>query len=324
MVRAQDPLSADYGRVEPARASERAVRKPPRAVANGREGTRLALYDEGQGPKIQPEPAPADDPFHHPPHVPVRSTAVAQPPPQSVAPVQTELEPGHDPERIYAAIEPASLPTSPSESSPPRNRLRETEQAPTQPAPAETDSITREEESPIPLSPRRSETSEVAESEETISTEIAATNWWSSVPGVLASLGLVLGLFFLLAWFARRGMPGAIPTLPKSVVEVLGRVPMGGRQQLQLMRVGNKLILLHLSLTGVETLTEIEDPAEIDRIAGLCSQGGANSSTRGFRDMLDQMGRERPSVDFLNQDHGLELMSSTPRRREESGRGRRG
>ncbi|MEX2112376.1 MAG: hypothetical protein WD845_04280 [Pirellulales bacterium] len=48
-----------------------------------------------------------------------------------------------------------------------------------------------------------------------------------------ASLGIVLGLFLLIVLVMRRGMPKGAISLPKDVVEVLGRAPLVGRQQVQ-------------------------------------------------------------------------------------------
>ena len=54
--------------------------------------------------------------------------------------------------------------------------------------------------------------------------------------------------------------PPARSLLPKEAVELLGRAPLAGRQQMQLVRVGNKLLLVALSPAGAETLTEITEP----------------------------------------------------------------
>lgn len=143
----------------------------------------------------------------------------------------------------------------------------------------------------------------------------AASQAWSPLATVAGSLTLVLGLFFLAAWAMRRAVPRQVPTLPQQVVEVLGRMPMPGRQQMQLLRIGNKLLLIHLSLGGAETLTEITDPEEVDRLAGLCQAGQSNSSSSAFQDVLAQLGRQRRSPDFLDQDaFGLELAGVANRR----------
>lgn len=85
-----------------------------------------------------------------------------------------------------------------------------------------------------------------------------------------ASLGLVLGLFLLVVWSVRRGMPKGAGLLPAEAVEVLGRAPIAGRQHVHLVRCGNKLVLLSASGAGVETLTEISDPGEVARLQEIC------------------------------------------------------
>jgi hypothetical protein len=63
-------------------------------------------------------------------------------------------------------------------------------------------------------------------------------------------------------------------SLPSEVFEVLGRAPLANHQQAQLVRCGSKLLLVSVNATsgGVRTLTEITDPAEVDRLIDLCRQ----------------------------------------------------
>ena len=65
-----------------------------------------------------------------------------------------------------------------------------------------------------------------------------------AIISVVVSLAVVLGLFFIVAWFMRRGLPNSTRRLPAEVVEVLGRTPLAGRQQMHLLRFGNKLLLV--------------------------------------------------------------------------------
>jgi flagellar biogenesis protein FliO len=113
------------------------------------------------------------------------------------------------------------------------------------------------------------------------------------VTTVITSLAVVLGLFAIVVWFARRANPKGYATLPGEVVETLGRAPLSGRQEMHLVRVGKKLLLLSVTQTGAETLTEITDPAEIDRLAGICQQHQPGSITASFREVFAQMGNSR-------------------------------
>jgi flagellar biogenesis protein FliO len=105
---------------------------------------------------------------------------------------------------------------------------------------------------------------------------------------VLGSLAIVLVVFFVFVWVTRSAAPKGMAPLSKEVVESLGRSPLLGRQQMQLIRIGNKLILLSVTSTGADTLTEITDPEEVDRLAGLCRQAQAGSISETFRQVLAQ------------------------------------
>jgi flagellar biogenesis protein FliO len=126
---------------------------------------------------------------------------------------------------------------------------------------------------------------------------------------MLAALGLVLGLFLATIWLLRRSLPAGARMLPSEVVEVLGRAPLGGRQHAQLVRCGNKLLLLSVAPAGVETLTEITDPLEVDRLAGLCQQSHPQSASTAFRQVFQQFG-QKPAKGFLERrSNDLQLAS---------------
>lgn len=123
-----------------------------------------------------------------------------------------------------------------------------------------------------------------------------------------ASLGIVLGLFLLVMWTVRRGSPRMAGVLPPEAVEILGRVPLAGRQQAHLVRCGNKIVLLSVTPTGVEALTEITDPMEVDRLESICRQGGPTPSPLkqflarfGSQSSITSFGSDRPdSLDLAH------------------------
>jgi len=112
---------------------------------------------------------------------------------------------------------------------------------------------------------------------------------------VMASLGVVLALFLGMAWLMRRGLPKQGRMLPREAVESLGRIPFPGRQQGQLLRVGNKLVLVSFSSSGASVLAEITDPLEVDRLSGMCAQADRYSSVKSFRDVVEQFFGEKPA-----------------------------
>ena len=56
---------------------------------------------------------------------------------------------------------------------------------------------------------------------------------------------------------------------------VLGQFPIVGRHRACVVQFGKKLLVVAETSAGVEKLTEISDPEEIDRIVALC---GSSSS----------------------------------------------
>lgn len=115
------------------------------------------------------------------------------------------------------------------------------------------------------------------------------------------SLAIVVGLFLLVAWVMRRGMPKSVGLLPHDVLEVLGRAPLAGKHQVHLLRCGNKMLLVSVTASGVETLTEITDPLEVDRISGLCQQSRRGSSTKMFQHVLGQFEQEPTLQSFVGE-----------------------
>jgi flagellar biogenesis protein FliO len=115
------------------------------------------------------------------------------------------------------------------------------------------------------------------------------------------SLAIVVGLFLLVAWVMKRGMPKSASLLPREALEVLGRAPLTGKHYVHLLRCGNKMLLVSVTVAGVETLTEITDPVEVDRLSGLCQQSRRGSSTRAFQQVLSQFEQEPTAPTFVGE-----------------------
>jgi len=118
-----------------------------------------------------------------------------------------------------------------------------------------------------------------------------------SLVTVGGSLAAVLGAFLLLAWLMRKASPHGSAILPTEVFESLGRAPLANRQQVQLLRCGSKLLLVSITPTGVETLAEITDAAEVDRLVDLCKPNRSQGAAATFRRVLEQTGVKRGSND---------------------------
>ncbi len=147
---------------------------------------------------------------------------------------------------------------------------------------------------PLPLSPP----------ERATDNRPTGSNPLASGVTVLGSLAVVLGAFFLVAWCMRRSAPAGSIALPGEVFEVLGRGAMAGRQQVYLLRCGKKLILVSVTPAGAETLTEITDSIEVDRLSGICEQSRPSSATAAFRQVFGQFARQQQTeADYTEPEH---------------------
>lgn len=112
------------------------------------------------------------------------------------------------------------------------------------------------------------------------------------------SLGIVLAAFFGLTWLLKRGGAktnnGAIPN---QVVQILGRAPLNGKQMMQLVRLGDKVLLLAISPTGTESLGEIVDRDEVDAVTEICLAKNPARIRATFRETLDRIRQGRHSDD---------------------------
>ncbi len=98
---------------------------------------------------------------------------------------------------------------------------------------------------------------------------------WTRHPMAAAgiSVAVVFLGYFLLKLSRGRGSARRPGQLPRQVVELIGFVPLGQRQQLQLVRLGSKLVLVAVSANGAEPLAEVTDPVEVDQILTACQSG---------------------------------------------------
>jgi flagellar biogenesis protein FliO len=181
------------------------------------------------------------------------------------------------------------------------------------PTPVGSASIATATTTPVDLPPRKSPaTMPLAPGREPRTNPLSG-----NVPPLVTALGslaVVLSLFFALAWVLRRSNPKSAALLPQDVVELLGRAPLPGRQQMQLIRCGNKLLLVCLSQAGAETLTEITDPQEVDRLAGLCRQAQPHSATATFQQIFQQLGQSPPPpLEFSEPGHDRRVRTTAAR-----------
>ena len=91
-----------------------------------------------------------------------------------------------------------------------------------------------------------------------------------------ATLTLVLSLFLLGVFLWRLRPSSRKPVGRKQdnqVLTVLGQIPFVHGQQLQIVRLGTRLLLVAASPSGSQTLSEISDPQEVLQLESAIQQG---------------------------------------------------
>ena len=104
-------------------------------------------------------------------------------------------------------------------------------------------------------------------------------DWWNTIkqkansPDIrrmLGSLAVVVGGYLAMVVVLRKFSGGGQRGIPTEVVSVLGNLPYGHKQNLRLVRLGSKLVLLINGPEGTHPIGEITDPSEVEYLAALC------------------------------------------------------
>ena len=106
------------------------------------------------------------------------------------------------------------------------------------------------------------------------------------IPRVFGSLAIVLGGYFGFVWLTRRFGAKGSSGLPRDVVEVLGQSPFGPGRNLQLVKLGSKLVLLMNSSDGIQSIGEISDPIEVEQMVAKCGSRRGESVSMPIRRQL--------------------------------------
>lgn len=119
--------------------------------------------------------------------------------------------------------------------------------------------------------PARSNNSQSERRHQSIST---TTSLWSTA----VSLAVIVGAIVLVGrWMQKRGFQGP-PSLPIEAFETLGRRQIEPRIAVHLVKCGERILVLSVAPEGVRTLSEIRDPAEVERLVDACDASSTSSS----------------------------------------------
>lgn len=87
----------------------------------------------------------------------------------------------------------------------------------------------------------------------------------SGWPRTLGALAVVVTLIFAARWFLRRWGASGTTNLT-GPMEVIAKESVAPRQQLLLIRLGKRLVLIGTGSGAMSTLAEVTEPAEVDEL----------------------------------------------------------
>ena len=126
-----------------------------------------------------------------------------------------------------------------------------------------------------------------------------------SIWGTFGALALVIGMILIAAKVMKKHNPLSAKTLPREVLEVLGKRPLDARQTIHFVRCGNRVLILGSSPAGLETLSEVLDPVEVDLITGMCrEQADSSRANQSFLNLFQSTQQKTTSQRTeRNQEH---------------------
>jgi flagellar biogenesis protein FliO len=121
---------------------------------------------------------------------------------------------------------------------------------------------------------------------------------------VLGALGVVVGLILLTRSTLRRAGGGGFVRAgrPSGVLEILARYPVGRGQQLVLIKMARRVLLVHQTGSTMSTLSEVCEGQEVAALLARIEAGTRGRTAQRFRSMLEQYGGEyeQPSTPVAN------------------------
>ena len=135
---------------------------------------------------------------------------------------------------------------------------------------------------------------------------------------VIGGLCVVVAIFFAFTLIARKGGARVNSRIPLEIVEPIGQMALDTKRQLQLIRFGNKILLVCASEKQVHTLAEIDEPSEVEQIINLLHSGQSAQAFGNFRRLTSQRRQQKKTRWMYPSPLAVESEEQDPRLRVES------
>ena len=112
----------------------------------------------------------------------------------------------------------------------------------------------------------------------------------SGVVRVVGALAVVLGCIFVVRWAGKKFLGLQSTASGSGPVQILCRIPIAPRQQLMLLQIGRRILLIANCGTAMNTLCEISDADEVAALAGQLQERKRTSATSAFLSIFGKAG----------------------------------
>ena len=96
----------------------------------------------------------------------------------------------------------------------------------------------------------------------------------ADIKRIIGGLAVVIGGYLGLVWLLKIINPAGSSAIPREALEVVGSAPLNSKQNLQLIRLGSKLMLMIHGPDGTQPVGEVSDPAEVEHLLAICGGSG--------------------------------------------------
>ncbi len=112
------------------------------------------------------------------------------------------------------------------------------------------------------------------------------------LPRVAMSLSVVIALIFALRWGGKKIFQQPVAGRSTRAVQILARTPLAPRQQVLLLRVGRRVIVVGDSGSQMHALSEITDPDEVAALIGQLREETPEFSVKAFGSVFSRARHE--------------------------------
>ncbi|MAX25502.1 MAG: hypothetical protein CMJ19_13460 [Phycisphaeraceae bacterium] len=126
----------------------------------------------------------------------------------------------------------------------------------------------------------------------------------SWILNTVTALGVVIGLIFAMRMGMNKLSGRPVMGGRSGIVEVLSRTSLSPRNQVMLLRLGQRIIVVSEGPAGVRTLANVDDPDEVAGLLTSISASKPGSISQSFNQLLNRADTEMDNPSGFAREHG--------------------